>query len=78
MTELLIKNTTLVQIRTPNISLLKGADLKELPVLEKAWIRCQGDRIRDFGLMDNCPNFKIRRFLSIVLIWSSIISPSLS
>ena len=56
MTKLLIKNTTLVQIRTPNISLLKGADLKELPVLENAWIRCQGDRIRDFGLMDNCPN----------------------
>jgi len=55
MTELLIKNTTLVQVREPNISILKGEILKALPILENAWIRCQGDRILDFGTMDNCP-----------------------
>jgi len=55
MTELLIKNTTLVQIREQNISILKGETLRELPVLENAWIRCQGDRILGFGTMDDCP-----------------------
>ncbi len=56
MTELLIKNTTLVQIREQTTTILKGKTLKELPVLENAWIRCQGDRILDFDTMDNCPS----------------------
>ncbi len=55
MTELLIKNTTLVQVRERNITILKGETLRNLPVLENAWILCQGDRILDFGTMDNCP-----------------------
>jgi len=55
MTELLIKNTTLVQVREPSVTILKGKTIKELPVLENAWIRCQGDQILDFGTMDNCP-----------------------
>ncbi len=55
MTELLIKNTTLVQVREHNTSILKGELLRELPILENAWIRCQDDRILDFGTMDSCP-----------------------
>jgi len=55
MTELLIKNTTLVQVREPSVTILKGKTIKELPILENAWIRCQGDQILDFGTMDNCP-----------------------
>ena len=55
MTELLIKNTTLVQVREQNTSILKGELLRELPILENAWIRCQDDRILDFGTMDSCP-----------------------
>ncbi len=55
MNKLLIKNTTLVQVRAQNISILQGENLRNLPILENAWIRCQGDRILDFGTMDHCP-----------------------
>lgn len=58
MTELLIKNTTLVQIREPNISILKGKNLQTLPTLENAWIRCQDNRILDYGTMENCPDVR--------------------
>ncbi len=55
MTELLIKNTTLVQVREQNTTILKGETLRILPKLENAWIRCQGNQILDFDTMENCP-----------------------
>lgn len=55
MTNTLIKNTTLVQVRPPETKRLKGKDFSNLPVLENAWISLKGDRIIDFGTMDKCP-----------------------
>ena len=55
MNALLIKNTTLVQIRPLETTRLKGKDFGELPILENAWILLKEDRILDFGTMDTCP-----------------------
>jgi len=55
MTSLLIKNTTLVQVRSANTRRLQGENFTTLPVLENAWIFLKGDRIAEFGTMDKCP-----------------------
>lgn len=44
----------LVQVRTKN-ELLKGSHMKDLPVLENAWLLIDNDQIADYGKMQNCP-----------------------
>ena len=53
---MLIKNIKqLLQVRQDIIeSPLKGDDLKNLSIIENAWLRIKDDRIESFGSMDQC------------------------
>ena len=33
----------------------KGAKMKDLPIIENAWLLTDNERIVDFGTMKNCP-----------------------
>lgn len=48
----------LLQIRTKDTLFIKGAEMKELPLLKNAYLVIENDIIDDFGFMENCPNDK--------------------
>jgi imidazolonepropionase len=48
----------LLQIREPGISRVSGRDMKELPVLNNAYLITEGEKIADFGPMDQIPEVK--------------------
>jgi len=50
-----IKNLLLANDKAP--SLVKGADLKNLPQLSDAFVLIEDDKISDWGAMANCPTF---------------------
>lgn len=55
MNQILLTNIRqLINVRK-NPVLLRGEALKELPILENAWLLIVGGRIADFGEMDICP-----------------------
>ena len=57
--KLLFKNIhQLLQVREPGIRLLKGKEMRELPVLENAWLLVENGQIFDFGKMDEIPHFE--------------------
>src|SRR3990172_5683522 len=50
--KLLIKNIkSLVQVLDSAVRKVSGADMKNLPCLENAWLAIEGDKIADFGEM---------------------------
>jgi len=54
---ILIKNIKqLVQVREEKVSFVAGADMKELPVIEQAFLFIKDGIIADFGSMNNCPD----------------------
>jgi len=56
MTDLLLTNIhQLINVRK-HPELLKGEALKELPVLQNAWLQIINGRIADYGSMDICPD----------------------
>lgn len=56
MSSLLIRNIkTLVQAEVTRRSLVKGADMADLPQLHHAFLLLENDRIAAFGPMENCP-----------------------
>ncbi len=53
---LLIKNIKeLLQIRDKNVTILSGAQMKELPSISNAYLLIEDDLIKDFGPMDRIP-----------------------
>lgn len=46
----------LLQIRGPEVAKVSGAEMAVLPSLKNAWLLVEGDLIKDFGPMDNCPD----------------------
>ena len=55
--DILIKNIKgLAQVREPNIEVLRGVDMAELPVLSNSFLGIHNGIIVDFGAMDNCPD----------------------
>jgi len=51
----LIKNIKqLVQVHDHNVTIVKGADMKQLPVLENAYLYIKDDTIVEYGPMKNC------------------------
>lgn len=47
---------TIVQVETsPREVPVKGAEMKELPMLDNAWLLMEDGLIKDFGPMDTCP-----------------------
>ncbi|WP_340198750.1 imidazolonepropionase [Ascidiimonas sp. W6] len=45
----------LLQVRQKSISFVKGAEMKELPLLENAFLTSSEGRITNFGKMEECP-----------------------
>lgn len=46
----------LLQVRTEAVEWLNAQQMKELPVLENAWLLTNHDQIVGFGTMDSCPD----------------------
>lgn len=46
----------LIQVRSAEVSLVSGKDMKVLPCIENAYLVTVGDLIADFGTMDECPD----------------------
>jgi len=56
MSKILIKNIKqLVGIDQQNISKKSGSEMKQLEILEDAWLAIEDDKILDFGTMQNWP-----------------------
>jgi len=56
MASLLIKDIgKLTGLHTAETSMLRGKKLANFPVLDDAWLLCEGDRIRSFGTMSALP-----------------------
>lgn len=45
----------LVQVRPENIEVVAGAAMKELPIIENAYLEVSDELITGFGKMENCP-----------------------
>ena len=57
--KLLFKNIKqLLQVREQSVKLLKGSEMKELPLIENAWLLVEDGKIADFGKMENLPSFE--------------------
>ena len=55
---ILIKNIKqLVQVHENNVMIVKGKDMKRLPILENAYVYIANDTIVEFGNMDDCSDF---------------------
>lgn len=48
----------LVQVREETLKPLKGSEMKELPVINNAWLLVEDGKITDFGKMADIPNFE--------------------
>lgn len=56
----LIKNIQeLLQIRSQEISFLKGTEMGILPSIKNAFLLIENDLIKDFGMMDTCPTMNV-------------------
>ena len=56
MTTLITNIKELLQVREPNVSLLKGNELKTLPTLKNSYLLIDDDTIVQFGSMNECIN----------------------
>ncbi|MFV8838876.1 imidazolonepropionase [Salinimicrobium soli] len=56
---LLFKNIKqLLQVRDQETRLVSGSEMKDLPVIENAWLLVKDGKIADFGKMENLPAFE--------------------
>jgi len=58
MKTLLTNIKQLVQVRKINVEKVAGTEMKNLPILENAFLLIKNDRILDFGLMKDLPEIK--------------------
>lgn len=57
--KLIFKNIKqLVQVREETLSPLKGNEMKELPVIDNAWLLVEDGKIADFGRMQDLPIYE--------------------
>ena len=76
MSKLLIKNIkTLVQVREVGILKVSGAEMKELPCIENAWLAVDNGLIADYGSMDDFPGIEDWKGLEIIDCEGKIIMP---
>ncbi|WP_460219053.1 imidazolonepropionase [Psychroserpens sp. MEBiC05023] len=54
MTLLIINIKELLQVRDTNLTLVKGEDMKKLPILRDAYVLIEHDTIIEFGPMSDC------------------------
>ena len=55
---LLITNIKqLIQVHDYNTTIIKGSDMKKLPIIENAYLYIENDTIIEFGDMNDCEGF---------------------
>lgn len=76
MSRLLIKNIkTLVQVREAGILKVSGAEMKELPCIDNAWMAVDNGLIADFGPMEDFPGIEDWKGLEIIDAEGKLILP---
>lgn len=76
MSRLLIKNIkSLVQVRDEVVLKVSGAEMKELPCIENAWLAVDNGLIADYGSMDDFPGIEDWKGLGIIDADGKIIMP---
>lgn len=59
MKTLFINIKELLQVREHGIVKVSGTDMKFLPTIKNAWLLTEEGKIKDFGVMDSCPNVEV-------------------
>ena len=65
MRTLFINIKQLVQVRETYIEKVSGQDMKELPILENAFLLIENDRIVDYGLMSNLSDIQVDKTVDV-------------
>lgn len=74
--KLLIKNIkSLVQVRDKVVLKVSGAEMKELPCIENAWLAVDNGLIADYGSMDDFPGIEDWKGLEIIDADGKIVIP---
>jgi imidazolonepropionase len=55
MEVLLVNIGQLIQVREPAITMVKGAEMANLPSISNAWLLVKDGKISDYGTMETCP-----------------------
>lgn len=55
MKQLFVNIKELLQVDREGVSLVSGEDMKTLPLIKDAYLLIEGDRIKDYGPMEQCP-----------------------
>jgi imidazolonepropionase len=63
----------LLQVHDSNIKIVKGSDMKMLPILENAYLYIENDTIIEYGNMDNCEGIEAE---TIIDATGKIVLPS--
>ena len=75
-TRLLIKNIkSLIQVREPNCLKVSGAEMKELPCIENAWMAVDNGIIADYGSMEDFPGIEDWKGLEVIDCEGKLILP---
>ena len=59
MSILIINIKELVQVRETNVTIVKGKDMKILPILKNAYVLIEHDTIVEYGLMEDYPGYEV-------------------
>ena len=59
MSILIINIKELLQVRDTNVTIVKGSDMKILPILKNAYLLIEHDTIVEFGSMDEYPGYEV-------------------
>ena len=51
----------LVQVREATVKPIYGSDMKNLPVIENAWLLIEDELILDYGKMSDCPDLNVEQ-----------------
>lgn len=63
MSILIINIKQLLQIRDINILKVSGEEMKELPLLENAFLLIENNTITNFGKMEDCPSISVEKII---------------
>lgn len=76
MQKLLLKNIKqLLQIRTEALKPIKGLSMKELPLIENAWLAIEEGRFADYGSMSDFPGISDWKGLEVLDCSGQIVMP---
>lgn len=76
MQKLLLKNIKqLIQVRETGLEVIKGKSMRELPLIENAWLAIEDGRIADYGTMDDFPGISDWKGLEVIDCSGRIVMP---